>query len=287
MNGNLELQRRSIQIVEEELDECIRNFYCYFENGFVFEQFLKYYLEKLGLDEVSVTQRTRDGGIDLKAVRPGVGSFNQNDTVNYYVQAKRYSPDSKISVAKIRELRGGLPAGYRGIFITTASFSRDAIREADIDPSRLIILIDGKSLVEKCIEFGMGFVFVPRFSSDALRQLMHRDEIREDYQENQLDIESLNLEITKNITFNDIRARILSIPNEIFDKLDENIREMKIEVNGVDYTLAINRDRKYFAGVTSIYRELNLITSDGVFHPTTSIWRYYNGKIVVQIEVVV
>lgn len=285
MNGNLELQRRSIQIMEEELDECIRNFYCYFEDGFVFEQFLKYYLEKLGLDEVSITQRTRDSGIDLKAVRPGVGSFNQNDAVNYYVQAKRYSPDSKISVAKIRELRGVLPAGYRGIFITTASFSRDAIREAEIDPSRLIILIDGKSLIETCIEYEIGFVFVPRFSSASLRQLMHRDEIREDYQENQLDVEIL--EITKNITFNDIRARILSIPKEIFDKLDENIREMKVEINGVEYDLALNRDRKYFAGVTSIYRSLNLIASDGVFHPTTSIWRYYTGKIVIQIEAVV
>lgn len=33
------------------------------------------YLEKIGLDEVVVTQRSSDGGIDLEAVRYGVGGL--------------------------------------------------------------------------------------------------------------------------------------------------------------------------------------------------------------------
>lgn len=36
---------------------------------------MKVYLEKIGLDEVVVTQRSSDGGIDLEAVRYGVGGL--------------------------------------------------------------------------------------------------------------------------------------------------------------------------------------------------------------------
>lgn len=39
------------------------------------------YFEKIGLDEVIVTQRSSDGGIDLEAVRYGVGGFDGADAV--------------------------------------------------------------------------------------------------------------------------------------------------------------------------------------------------------------
>ena len=43
------------------------------------------YLEKIGLDEIVVTQRSSDGGIDLEAVRYGVGGFAGADAVDYFV----------------------------------------------------------------------------------------------------------------------------------------------------------------------------------------------------------
>lgn len=61
--------RKNIEISDEKINEFLEQFYSYFESGYAFEEFLKVYLEKIGLDEVVVTQRSSDGGIDLEAVR--------------------------------------------------------------------------------------------------------------------------------------------------------------------------------------------------------------------------
>lgn len=98
--------RKNTEISSEQFKEIINNFYNYFENGYVFEDFLKSYLEKIGLDEVYVTKRSDDGGIDLTAIRKGIGEFNQADSDKYYIQAKRYKPTANISPEKIRALRG-------------------------------------------------------------------------------------------------------------------------------------------------------------------------------------
>lgn len=104
------------------------------------------------MDEISITQRSRDGGIDLTAVRPGVSNFSDEDTVHYYIQAKRNDHSSTISVTKVRELKGTIPFSQKGIFITTAKFSKDAIAESNNDPSKSVVSIDGKKLIESCID---------------------------------------------------------------------------------------------------------------------------------------
>lgn len=99
--------REIIDISSDKLDDIIKDFYLYFENGYQFEDFLKVYLEKIGLDEVRVTQRSSDGGIDLEAIRYGVGGLDGADSVQYYVQAKRNKPGTTIPIEKVREFRGG------------------------------------------------------------------------------------------------------------------------------------------------------------------------------------
>ena len=59
----------SSNISNEEIKSLQKSFYEYFETGYAFEDFLKEYLLKMGLDEVEITQRSRDGGIDLTAIR--------------------------------------------------------------------------------------------------------------------------------------------------------------------------------------------------------------------------
>lgn len=160
--------RKNIEISDEKINEFLEQFYSYFESGYAFEEFLKVYLEKIGLDEVVVTQRSSDGGIDLEAVRYGVGGFAGADAVDYFVQAKRNKPGTTIPIEKVRALRGVMPSGSKGIFITTASYSKKTEEFVDADPSRPIILIDGKSLVESCIDNEIGFVFTPVFSKNAM-----------------------------------------------------------------------------------------------------------------------
>lgn len=133
--------RKNIDITEQEYKTTIQKFYEYFENGYLFENFLKSFLDKIGLDEISVTQRSRDGGFDLKASRFGVGGFSEADAVNYYVQAKKCSPEQRISVKAIRELKRLIPFGHKGIFITTAKFSADAEKESNNDPSNQLYLL--------------------------------------------------------------------------------------------------------------------------------------------------
>lgn len=138
--------RKNIEISDEKINEFLEQFYSYFESGYAFEEFLKVYLEKIGLDEVVVTQRSSDGGIDLEAVRYGVGGFAGADAVDYFVQAKRNKPGTTIPIEKVRALRGVMPSGSKGIFITTASYSKKTEEFVDADPSRPIILIDGRDL---------------------------------------------------------------------------------------------------------------------------------------------
>ena len=174
--------RKNIEISDKKISEFLEQFYGYFESGYAFEEFLKVYLEKIGLDEVVVTQRSSDGRIDLEAVRYGVGGFAGADAVDYFVQAKRNKPGTTIPIEKVRALRGVMPSGSKGIFITTASYSKKTEEFVDVDPSRPIILIDGKSLVESCIDNEIGFVFTPVFSKNAMDALKNEadDLVKED-----------------------------------------------------------------------------------------------------------
>ena len=113
----------SSNISNEEIKSLQKSFYEYFETGYAFEDFLKEYLLKMGLDEVEVTQRSRDGGIDLTAIRKGVGDFSEIDITHYYIQAKRYALKNKITVKSVRELKGTIPFGYKGMLITTSDFT--------------------------------------------------------------------------------------------------------------------------------------------------------------------
>lgn len=268
--------RKLTEISAEELKKIVNEFYAYFETGYAFEEFLKIYLEHLGLDEVKVTQRSRDGGVDLTAKRNGVGGFSDADEINYYVQAKRNKPASTVSVSKIRELKGVIPFGHKGIFITTARYSDDAIKESNNDPSKPVTLIDGKTLVESCIEHEIGFIFTPKFSKLSM------DKLTERYNETQDNLEADCVE--KQITMNDIRSRIMPIPKSILDKIPADAISYKVIVNNeTEKELAINRIRKYFGGITEIYKKYGLIDEDGVFHPQKTVWYWNDGilKIII------
>lgn len=264
----------------------MEQFYGYFESGYAFEEFLKVYLEKIGLDEVVVTQRSSDGGIDLEAVRYGVGGFAGADAVDYFVQVKRNKPGTTIPIEKVRALRGVMPSGSKGIFITTASYSKKTEEFVDADPSRPIILIDGKSLVESCIDNEIGFIFTPVFSKgamDALKDetddLVNADGIIDEKNE------GVKLVVDKQISANDIRARILRLPKAITNLLPDDAHKVKVIFNGLSSKeLTIAKNRGYLAGVTDLYKESGLITEDGSYNPCKAIWKFCEDKIDITIK---
>lgn len=278
--------RKNIDISDEKIKEFLIEFHGYFENGYAFEEFLKVYLETIGLDEVVVTQRSSDGGIDLEAVRYGVGDFNGTDSVDYFVQAKRNKPGSTIPIEKVRALRGVMPSGSKGIFITTANYSKKTKEFVDADPSRPIILIDGKTLVESCIDNEIGFVFTPVFSKNAMDALKDEsdDLVRTDGSDNEAN-EGIILVVDKQISANDIRARILRLPKAITNLLPRNSNKVNVVFNGLPpKELTIAKNRGYLAGVTDLYKESHLMNEDGSYNPCRVLWKYSEDKIEIIIK---
>ena len=268
---------KKVELSDKEKDIILDELYKSFETGYDFEDFLKPLLECIGLDEVRVTKRSGDGGIDLEGIRYGVID-NNDDSVKYIVQAKRYKPSEKIPVDIVDKLRGNMISGEKGIIITTASFSKPAIDKAILRKETPIVLIDGKTLVDICVENDIGFVYKPVFSSNELSKFYKKSiTIENNINDNNKAYIISNIE--KDITANDIRARILTIPRAILDLLPEEKNSYDLFFNNNEIkNVRIISDRRYFSqGITEMYRKYGLLTKDNVFNPSKSIWKY-DGK---------
>jgi len=273
---------KKIELKKEEKIEIINELYKSFENGYEFEEFLKPLLEILGIDEVHVTKRSQDGGVDLEGIRYGVIN-NNNDSVLYRVQAKRYKPKSIIGVDIVDRHLGIMNNGEKGIIITTGKFSQPAREAAIRKPETPIVLIDGEDLVNICIEKNIGFVYKPIFSNVELNEF-YKKELREIIPTVNTNYIISNIE--KTITANDIRCKILSIPRAILDALPKDKKLFNIVFNGNKInSIKISSDRRYFArSMAEMYRKYGLLTKDNVFNSTKSIWSY-DGEI-IEIELI-
>jgi restriction system protein len=108
-----------------------------------FERLCQRLLREAGFQNVIVTGRSGDGGID------GHGVLALNSFVSFRVlfQCKRYS--SSVTPSEVRDFRGAMQGrADKGIIITTGGFSSDAKREASRDGVPPIELVDGEKLVE-------------------------------------------------------------------------------------------------------------------------------------------
>ena len=270
---------KKVELTEKEKDDILNELYSSFETGYEFEDFLKPFLECIGLDEVRVTKRSGDGGVDLEGIRYGVID-NNDDSVKYIVQAKRYKQSDKIPVDIIDKLRGNMLSGEKGIIITTAGFSKPAIEKASLRKETPIVLIDGKTLVDICIENDIGFVYKPTFSSEELKSFYKKNVVIEK-DKNSDGIVFIIDDIEKDITSNDIRARIMSIPRAILELLPDDKDKFDLCFNGNEIKdVRISSDRRFFSqGITEMYRKYGLLTKDNVFNPSKSLWKY-DGKII-------
>lgn len=116
-----------------------------------FEQICSRLLRESGFENVIVTGRSHDGGID------GYGTLEINPFVSFKVlfQCKRYQGTvSRSQVGDFRNVMIG--RAEKGIIMTTGTFSPDATEEANrVEP--YVELVDGEKLVEmfKKVELGV------------------------------------------------------------------------------------------------------------------------------------
>ena len=116
-----------------------------------FERLTQRILRESGFIQVDVLGKTGDGGID------GKGIVRLSGFLSFHVifQCKRYK--GVVSSSQIRDFRGAMQGrADKALFITTGTFSRDAIKEATRDGAPPIDLIDGELLCEKLKELRLG-----------------------------------------------------------------------------------------------------------------------------------
>lgn len=123
------------------------------ESGF-FEKMVVDLLLKMGYgydkDSGIVTGRPHDGGIDgiIKEDKLGLDSI--------YIQAKRYDLKNTVQAPQIQQFIGAMGKVNKGVFITTSSFTKGAIKNAKEAPYKTIQLIDGDRLAELMLAYGAG-----------------------------------------------------------------------------------------------------------------------------------
>ncbi|MDP6439425.1 MAG: restriction endonuclease, partial [Candidatus Brocadiia bacterium] len=108
-------------------------------------------LRESGFVQVEVPGRGGDGGIDGKGIVRVAGLLS----FHVFFQCKRYI--GSVTPSHIRDFRGAMAGrADKGLFITTGTFTREAIREATRDGASPIDLVDGEQLADKLKELGLG-----------------------------------------------------------------------------------------------------------------------------------
>lgn len=117
-----------------------------------FERICQRLLRESGFQQVVVTGRSSDGGID------GHGILQVNPFVTFSVlfQCKRYQ--GAVTPSQVRDFRGAMMGRTdKGIIITTGVFTTEATKEARRDGVPPIELVDGEKLIEmfELLEMGL------------------------------------------------------------------------------------------------------------------------------------
>ncbi len=102
-------------------------------------------------DDLTHTGQSGDEGVDgfIKQDRLGIQ--------NLYVQAKRYAPGNTVGRPAIQAFVGAIAEkANSGVFITTSSFSKDAVEYANAQKATRVILIDGPKLGKLLVDYEIG-----------------------------------------------------------------------------------------------------------------------------------
>lgn len=127
-----------------------------------FERLCQRLLRESGFEQVTVTGRSGDGGID------GHGLLQVNPFVSFKVlfQCKRYA--GAVSVSQVRDFRGAMMGrADKGIILTTGTFTSDAQKEAVRDGVPPIELVHGEKLLDLFEDLELGLTPRKTFDVDA------------------------------------------------------------------------------------------------------------------------
>lgn len=127
-----------------------------------FERLCQRLLRESGFEQVIVTGRSGDGGID------GQGILQINPFVSFKVlfQCKRYS--GTVSVSQVRDFRGAMMGrADKGIILTTGTFTSDSQKESVRDGVPPIELVNGEKLLDMFENLELGLVPRKTYNIDS------------------------------------------------------------------------------------------------------------------------
>lgn len=128
-----------------------------------FEQLVSDLLIKMGYgyDESSsrVVGGTNDGGVDCIIDEDKLGL----DKIN--IQAKRYARDNTVGRPTLQMFVGAMENVQKGVFITTSSFTKQALEYAEKQQQKNLKLIDGIMLAELMVKYEIGVSSIKSFST--------------------------------------------------------------------------------------------------------------------------
>ncbi len=115
-----------------------------------FEKLVVDLIERMGYRRGRVTRYSGDGGID------GMVTTDELGFRPIYTQAKRYKADNKIGRQMVQAFFGALGSIHDGVYITTSTFTKEAVEAARLYPHATVVLIDGKRLTQLMIKYELG-----------------------------------------------------------------------------------------------------------------------------------
>lgn len=133
-------------------------------DAYQFEFLVADLLQKIGYENVEVTKRSGDKGIDVIADLTLEGITD----VKTVVQVKRFKDGNKVPGKTVTQLRGSAEIDQRGLIITTSDFTQDAINEAKASSKMPVSLVNGEKLIDLLLsnEVGVGKETVVLYSVD-------------------------------------------------------------------------------------------------------------------------
>ena len=129
---------------------------------YAFERLCQRVLRENGFEDVKITKKSGDGGIDGtgKLIIGGLISFN------IAFQCKRYK--NSVSSGEIRDFRGSMNSNIeKGIFITTGIFTEEAKKEANSLGKQQIDLVDGEKFIDILLENRLGVEEIKYYRVDS------------------------------------------------------------------------------------------------------------------------
>jgi restriction system protein len=123
-----------------------------------FERLSQRLLREAGFQQVTVTGKSGDGGIDGH----GILAVNAFVTFRVLFQCKRYV--GSVGSGHVRDFRGAMMGrADKGLILTTGTFTMDAQREAIRDGAPPIELVNGEKLLDLFAQFELGLKPVTSF----------------------------------------------------------------------------------------------------------------------------